>query len=67
MSGNVSEWCDTPFEPYDSTLNLDYSGSMVVRGGNYLSEPYEITVTHREPAQANSSIPTLGFRIALSK
>jgi len=67
MSGNVSEWCDTKFEPYDSTQLFNGQGAMVVRGGNYDSQEYEITVTHREPAMPDTSIPTLGFRIALSK
>lgn len=67
MSGNVSEWCDTKFEPYDTTQLFNGNGAMVVRGGNYDSQEYEITVTHREPAMPDTSIPTLGFRIALSK
>lgn len=67
MSGNVSEWCDTSFSPYDD--NVPYSGNnaKVIRGGNYDSEPYELTVTHREPASPDTSIPTLGFRLALDK
>lgn len=67
MSGNVSEWCDTKFEPYNPEILVNDENSMVVRGGNYLSEPYEITVTHREPALPDTTLPTLGFRIALSK
>lgn len=67
MSGNVSEWCDTKFVPYDTAQPFINDEAMVVRGGNYDSEEYEITVTHREPAMPDTSIPTLGFRIALSK
>lgn len=66
MSGNVSEWCDTPFKPYGEDVPYN-DKTMVVRGGNFDSEPYEITVTHRMPASPDTSIPTLGFRIALDK
>lgn len=67
LSGNVSEWCDTRFEPYDTTRTINVDNAMVIRGGNYDSEPYEITVTHREPALPETSIPTLGFRVAVSR
>lgn len=68
MSGNVSEWCNTHFEPYDKN-QPPFGGedAMVIRGGNYDSEEYEITVTHREPGDPDISVPTLGFRLALSK
>lgn len=71
MSGNVSEWCDTPFRLYSDIADgnadpeiLD-AESMVIRGGNYLSEPYELTVTHRDPMSAGSSMATLGLRLVL--
>lgn len=67
MSGNVSEWCDTEFEPYDSTIPISEGKTIVVRGGNYDSEEYEITTTHREPARPDTAIPTLGFRLAIKK
>lgn len=67
MSGNVSEWCSTKFVPYDPSQPLFGEGAMTTRGGNYDSEEYEITVTHREPAMPDTSIPTLGFRIAHSR
>lgn len=67
MSGNVSEWCDTEFEPYDEAVPVSDAKTMVVRGGNYDSEEYEITTTHREPARPETAIPTLGFRLAITK
>lgn len=67
MSGNVSEWCDTEFKLYDDTLPMNDEKTMVVRGGNYDSEEYEITTTHREPARPDTAIPTLGFRLAIKK
>ncbi len=67
MSGNVSEWCDTEFKPYDNTVPVSDEKTMVVRGGNYDSAEYEITTTHREPARPDTAIPTLGFRLAIKK
>jgi hypothetical protein len=67
MSGNVSEWCDNEFKPYNSSVFVSSEKTMVVRGGNYDSEEYEITTTHREPTRPNTAIPTLGFRLAIKK
>lgn len=67
MSGNVSEWCDTPFRPYDDNVPFSSEDAKVVRGGNFDSEPYELTVTHREPASTDTAIPTLGFRLAMDR
>ena len=55
MSGNVSEICGTVFE----------EGSHVVRGGNFMSEPYQLTVTHREPIPDNTGYKGIGLRLAL--
>lgn len=71
MSGNVSEWCETPFRLYSDLIAAEgdpeilNEDSMVIRGGNYLSEPYELMVTHRDPMPAESSMPTLGFRLVI--
>lgn len=67
MSGNVSEWCETPFRPYDGSVEINDTTLRVVRGGNFDSSEYELTVTHREPAAPETSIPTLGFRLAMTK
>lgn len=67
MSGNVSEWCDTQFRPYDDNIAYNDNNTMVIRGGNFDSELYELTVTHREPASPDTSIPTIGFRVAIDK
>lgn len=67
MSGNLSEWCDTDFRPYDPEVAVNKDKAKVIRGGNYDSEPYELTVTHREPCAPGEHFPTLGFRIALSR
>lgn len=67
MSGNVSEWCDTEFLPYDDNVPVSEMKTMVIRGGNFDSEEYEITTTHREPARPDTSIPTIGFRVAFTQ
>lgn len=73
MSGNVSEWCDTPFRLYSDLIAADSDpeilneDNMVIRGGNYLSEPYELMVTHRDPMPAESSMATLGFRLVIKR
>lgn len=67
MSGNVSEWCETEFMPYDYNIPVNEEKVMVIRGGNYDSEEYEITTTHREPARPETAIPTLGFRLTIKK
>lgn len=67
MSGNVSEWCSTVFMPYNNEIPINNEDALVIRGGNFDSQPYELTVTHREPASPETSIPTLGFRLAMTK
>ncbi len=67
MSGNVSEWCDTEFHPYNKNVPMSEKKTMVVRGGNYDSEEYEITTTHREPVLPSTAIPTIGFRLSITK
>ena len=66
MSGNVSEWCDTPFSPY-STPEEVWGNNKVIRGGNYESDTYELTVTHRDPMPAEYSLPNLGLRLVIKK
>jgi len=67
MSGNVSEWCDTEFLPYNDSVPLSEQKTMVIRGGNFDSEEYEITTTHREPARPNTAVSTIGFRVVVTK
>lgn len=70
MSGNVSEWCDSPFMLYSDIagntepeiLNED---NVVMRGGNYMSERYELMITHRDPVPSGTSLSTLGLRLVI--
>lgn len=66
MSSNVSEWCDDLLKPYNGLDVLDYD-ARVIRGGNFMSEPYELTVTHRDSMKKDASAPTIGFRLVIRK
>lgn len=66
MSGNVSEWCDTDFHPYNPDVPAIDAEAKVIRGGNYDSETYSITVYHREPMNAHEKTPTVGLRLVIS-
>ncbi|MDR0894196.1 MAG: SUMF1/EgtB/PvdO family nonheme iron enzyme [Prevotellaceae bacterium] len=69
MSGNVSEWCNTDFRRYSDILSKKPDplvidpNSKVIRGGNYDSEAYGITVYHREPMNVLAKAETVGFRL----
>lgn len=67
MSGNVCEWCDTPFRPYQSDIPIPDPDAMVIRGGSYNSEPYELTVFHRDPMNRNAHTPNVGLRLVIRK
>lgn len=71
MSGNVSEWCDTDFRRYSDLANSTSEPlvidpeSKVIRGGNYDSETYELTVYHREPMNVHEKVETVGLRLII--
>lgn len=66
MSGNVSEWCNTDFRPYNPDVPVIDAESKVIRGGNYDSGTYGITVYHREPMNTHEKAPTVGLRLVIS-
>lgn len=77
MSGNVSEWCqwtDSIHRLYCDMANNSISpdviyneGIVIVRGGHYLSQPYELTVFHREASDRLQKSPNIGLRIIIRK
>lgn len=67
MSGNVSEWCDTDFRPYNPHIPIVDEEAKVIRGGNYDSERYAITVYHREPMNAHERTATIGLRLVIGR
>ena len=66
MSGNVSEWCNSDFRPYNPDVPVIDTDAKVIRGGNYDSETYGITVHHREPMNAHEKASTVGLRLVIS-
>lgn len=67
MSGNVSEWCDTDFQPYNKDVPTVDMAAKVIRGGNYDSESFELTVYHREPMNVYEKAPTVGLRLVIGR
>ncbi len=65
MSGNVSEWCSTGFAPYSADIPVPDKESKVIRGGNYDSETYELTVYHRDPMNVRDKAETVGLRLII--
>ena len=65
MSGNVSEWCDSDFRPYRADVPIIDPEAKVIRGGNFDSESYAITVYHRDGMNAHEKAPTIGLRLVI--
>lgn len=66
MSGNVCEWCFTLFRPYNPDVIVPDDNAMVIRGGYYDSEPYELTVYHREPMNPTEKANNVGLRLVIT-
>ena len=66
MSGNVSEWCFTSFRPYGTNVVIPNPEAMVIRGGYFDSEPYELTVYHRDPMAPTEKSEYVGLRLVIS-
>lgn len=61
MSGNVCEWCNTPFfTPTGQTL-------WTVCGGHYNSPAMEVTANSRAGMDTDAKEKTIGFRIVIRK
>lgn len=67
MSGNVAEWTTTTCYPYNKAEAIPDTTAMAVRGGNYDSQEYEITVFHREAVNPNDKDETIGLRLVIGK
>lgn len=65
MTGNVWEWCEDLYYPYD--VNAEQNGDMeqrVIRGACYLSNKNYQRLTHREAKIPETKLRYLGFRLA---
>jgi formylglycine-generating enzyme required for sulfatase activity len=65
MSGNVAEWCSTQCLPYNAEIVAPNPDAMVVRGGCYVAEPFELTVFHRDPKSPTDKDEMVGLRIVI--
>lgn len=65
MSGNVAEWCSSLCLPYNSAVAPPNHEAMVVRGGSFDAEPFELTVFHRDPKNTTEKDETVGLRLVI--
>lgn len=71
MSGNVAEWCSDYYGKYIYKAQTDPTGpangnKCVVRGGSACSEEAGCRVSSRYSFDKSTSLPDLGFRIAMT-
>lgn len=72
MSGNVWEWTNDWYGPYDSNPQTNPKGSTegserVTRGGTWINVPYGIRTTARYKHNPSSTYKFIGFRVAHSE
>lgn len=69
MSGNVSEWTSSLFQPYpvvpgDGRDDLDSSGERINRGGSWFSPAMRASASSRGYDDPGFSDHDVGFRLA---
>lgn len=69
MTGNVSEWTSSLFQPYpysdsDGREDLKAAGARTVRGGNHSSNAQDARCLERQKELPDHGSPLLGFRCA---
>lgn len=71
MQGNVEEWCqDIAYQEYTSSPVIDPQGmeegnKRIVRGGSYLTEPVDMTITYRDASDYLMKSKSRGMRLLL--
>lgn len=68
--GNLWEWCQDWFGPYDAEPAVDPQGaatgdSRVIRGGSWMNNAIDMRVANRNRATPVDKVIVLGFRIAV--
>lgn len=69
MSGNVSEWTDSPFKMYPGGNAANFErekGKYVIRGGNFSSIDLDLYVFQRDRKYPHEASLQVGFRCAKS-
>ena len=65
VEGVLDYMLSTDFAPYNPEIPVVDKEAKVIRGGNFDSEPYELTVYHRDSMNRNSRAETIGVRIII--
>ena len=66
MSGNVWEWCDTPFSSSLGSIKEVDRTRRVVRGGSYTTTEKMCIVYCRDSKRLDNSSSNVGFRLAMN-
>lgn len=66
MSGNVWEWCDTPFSSLLGSIKEVDRTRRVVRGGSYTTTERMCIVYCRDSKRLDNSSSNVGFRLAMN-
>jgi serine/threonine protein kinase/formylglycine-generating enzyme required for sulfatase activity len=62
MSGNVYEWCNSPFATYIDGKIIN-TNKIIIRGGSWKSNPEKCEIKARSKASPTEKSPTIGFRL----
>ena len=70
MSGNVWEWCQDRYGPYNDNAQTNPIGassgsSRVIRGGSWINIAIQCCITNRDYYSSSTRNTNLGFRLAL--
>ena len=65
MTGNVWEWTDSPYTPYENNLDTDIryqEDYRVLRGGSWKNILENARTSYRHPVSPDTKLPNIGFR-----
>jgi serine/threonine-protein kinase len=66
LVGNVAEWTEDPFTPYEGGAGRSEPGSRVVRGGSFKYSKDDLLAVNRRSSRLEFRAPDTGFRCAKS-
>ena len=66
MAGNVWEWCQNDYAPYDMNEAIKHGKGKVMRGGSWRRNEKYLRTVERGHMQADFRLNCLGFRLAHS-